>query len=161
MQKQRLFDSSIRNSGQQKIGQGRVIGANGMIVVQHPDHIQFLDADGSERKIDWPAERGKVLQIDPTNSCLLLYDNSSEQRSVIILDAQAGKVLGRREFTWGDWSIFGLNNVRFAMLQVCFSETFNGPSGSVSGRIVRWNWRENTTTTKSVGGTTMKYSLGD
>ena len=136
-------------------GQGVAIGADGMIVVQHPDHIQFRDTDGSERKIDWPAERGKVLQIDPTNSYLLLSYISSEQQSVIILDAQAGKVLGRREFTWGDWSIFGLNNVRFRdASSLLFTESFNGPSGSVSGRIVRWNWREDTTTTKSVGGTT-------
>ena len=138
-------------------GQGVAIGANGMIVVQHPDHIQFRDTDGSERKIDWPAERGKVLQIDPTNSYLLLSYISSEQQSVIILDAQAGKVLGRREFTWGDWSIFGLNNVRFRdASSLLFTESFNGPSGSVSGRIVRWKWREDTTTTKSVGGTTDK-----
>ena len=135
-------------------GQGVAIGANGMIVVQHPDHIQFLDTDGSERKIDWPAELGKVLQIDPTNSYLLLGNFSSETPLVgMVVDAQTGEVLGRRE-------ISRLHSLGFHdATSLLFTESFSGPSGSVSDRIIRWKWRENTTTTQSVGGTTNEIFL--
>ncbi len=132
-------------------GQGVAIGSDGTIAVQHPGHIQVRDADGKQRKIEWPMERGELLEIDPTMSYLLLVDRP--QHSNMIVDAGTGKVLASRKSddSKAIWTCKFQDSAH-----VLFNE---GLVDAASRQVVRWNWREDTESSMSVGGTTYETEL--
>lgn len=127
-------------------GQGVAIGSDGTIAVQHPGRIELRYLDGSQHKIEWPMERGKLWRFDPTVSRMLLY----EGRTIIVADAKTGEILA--SYTTDDQWIFWQGKFQDDS-HLLLTERFTGvPRDSISGRIVKWNWRDDTLSIKSVGG---------
>ncbi len=127
-------------------GRGVAIGFDGTIAVQHSGYIQFRNSDGALHKLEWPMERGKLWRFDPTMSYMLLHDG----RTAKIADAKTGEILASHttDDQWIYWQCKFQDNSH-----LLFTEQFAGlPRDSISGRIVRWNWRDDTLSIKSVGG---------
>ena len=131
-------------------GQGVAIGSDGTIAVQHPGHIHVRDADGKQRKIEWPMERGKLLEIDPTMSYFMFVDRPQE--SNVIVDAETGKVLASRK-----------SDDSYAIFRCKFQDSahvlFLEQDDAGSRQVVRWDWREDTESTMSFGATTDETQL--